>query len=47
MQGSVNGFPEVMRLYALAAEDAVHVDVIWKPRTHEWLQYADALSEDS
>lgn len=47
MQGSINGFLEVKRLYALAAEGAVRVDVSWKPRTHEWLQHADALSEDS
>lgn len=37
-------FPEVKQLYEFAAWHDVHVDFVSVPRTHEWLQYADALS---
>lgn len=44
MKGTCNVFPEVKRLYLFAAMHDVHVDFVWVRRTHEWLQYADALS---
>lgn len=44
MKGTCNVFPEVKQLYVFAAMHDVHVDFVWVPRTHEWLQYADALS---
>lgn len=44
MKGSSNIFPEVKQLYAFVASKDVHVDFVWQPRTHEWLQYADELS---
>ena len=28
-----------------AARHDVHVDFVWQPRTHKWLQYADVLSK--
>ncbi len=44
MKGSPNVFPEVKKLYTFFASCDVHVDFVWYPRTHEWLQYADELS---
>lgn len=44
MKGSPQVFPEVKQLYVFAAEHDVHVDFVWQPRTHTWLQHADELS---
>lgn len=44
MKGSQQVFPEVKLLYMLAASHDVHVEFVWKPRTHEWLLQADVLS---